>query len=56
MGSGQILFPILSVVVLVATIPFAYGWGYSGHIAICRIAQACLLSSLYRSFFLSINN
>lgn len=37
----HIIFPFS----LVIAIPVAYGWGYDGHIAVCRIAQARLLSS-----------
>ncbi|KAI3453038.1 hypothetical protein Pfo_009701 [Paulownia fortunei] len=40
MGSGRLLH-ILFPLSLLLVIPFASGWGYDGHIAICRIAQAC---------------
>ncbi|EYU29990.1 hypothetical protein MIMGU_mgv11b0193492mg, partial [Erythranthe guttata] len=38
MGTSDILLP-LSLLIGITIIPFAYGWGYDGHIAICRIAQ-----------------
>ncbi|KAL8052876.1 hypothetical protein ABFX02_05G033900 [Erythranthe guttata] len=41
MGTSNILLP-LSLLIGIIIIPFACGWGYDGHIAICRIAQARL--------------
>ncbi|GFP84663.1 endonuclease 2 [Phtheirospermum japonicum] len=41
MGNGRLLH-ILFPLSLLVVIPFACGWGYDGHIVICRIAQAHL--------------